>query len=168
MVLSICLGEYVVGDNKCVQCDNTEENWLCLSCHSIHCGRFVRGHAKQHYLDTGHCVAAGFSDLSFWCYQCNSYLHHLAMKQLYEFYRDLHQMKFGEIASIEVVEFNSSSSMTSTINNNTGSESTTMHTIKEEGEEGLHDDNDNNIASLSLSSPDINSNNNNVIPEDHR
>ena len=91
-------------DNKCVDCDNAEENWLCLSCHTVHCGRFASAHARKHVTASGHLIACGLADLSFWCYQCDSYLHHLTIEPVYHFYRTLHVMKFGEEA-VEVMEF---------------------------------------------------------------
>ena len=31
--------EHVSVTAKCVECGEAEENWLCLSCHTIHCSR---------------------------------------------------------------------------------------------------------------------------------
>jgi hypothetical protein len=53
-------------DTCCSQCPNRRENWYCLQCHVAFCGRFAQGHMLAHYEATGHCVAAGFDDLSFW------------------------------------------------------------------------------------------------------
>jgi hypothetical protein len=66
----------------------------------------------KHSTSTGHVVAAGFGDLSFWsvschssfrhermsnrCYACDSYLHHLSMRPIWEAYRQLHVIKFNE------------------------------------------------------------------------
>ena len=91
-------------DNKCAECDNCEENWLCLKCHTVHCGRFASSHARKHAASSTHHIACGLADLSFWCYQCDSYLHHLSIKPVYEMYRTLHVLKFGEEA-VEVQEF---------------------------------------------------------------
>ena len=91
-------------DNTCAECDNREENWLCLSCHSVHCGRFASSHARKHAAATGHLIACGLADLSFWCYRCDSYLHHLSMQPVYLAYRTLHQLKFGE-ETVDVLEF---------------------------------------------------------------
>ena len=91
-------------DNQCADCANKEENWLCLSCHTVHCGRFASAHSRKHSAASGHLVACGLTDLSFWCYACNSYLHHLSMRPVYLVYSTLHLMKFGEEA-VEVTEF---------------------------------------------------------------
>lgn len=29
-------------------CGTKEQNWLCLQCGAVNCGRYVNGHAKQH------------------------------------------------------------------------------------------------------------------------
>ena len=50
----------------CARCPHAEENWLCLACQQVFCGRFAQGHMLQHFQDTGHCVAAGLADISFW------------------------------------------------------------------------------------------------------
>ena len=26
---------------KCTSCENAKENWVCLKCHDVYCGRFV-------------------------------------------------------------------------------------------------------------------------------
>jgi hypothetical protein len=46
----------------------------------------------------------GMGDLSFWCYDCDSYLHHLTMEKVYAMYATLHWLKFGE-ETVEVTEF---------------------------------------------------------------
>lgn len=50
----------------------------------------------EHNAETGHLIAAGFEDLSFWCYGCNSYLNHLSIKPVYDSYCVLHKDKFGD------------------------------------------------------------------------
>lgn len=77
-------------------CDNTTENWACLTCKKVLCGRFAKGHMVKHNKETGHKVAVGIGDLSFWCYGCRSYLHHLAIRPIYDIYGVFHLAKFGE------------------------------------------------------------------------
>lgn len=40
------------------------------------CHRYVKGHMKQHYSETNHCIAISFADLSLWCFECESYIDH--------------------------------------------------------------------------------------------
>jgi NAD-dependent SIR2 family protein deacetylase len=61
--------------SPCVKCNDKSENWMCLSCNSILCSRFVSGHMAEHFEETQHPIAFSFTDASFWCYLCDSYLH---------------------------------------------------------------------------------------------
>ena len=56
----------------CLTCQNVGENWLCLICSEIHCSRYVNAHMVRHGENTGHAVTLSFSDLSVWCYTCDS------------------------------------------------------------------------------------------------
>lgn len=55
---------------------------MCLSCGATLCSRFVNCHMEDHWLSTiheessRHCIALSLSDLSCWCYECNSYIKH--------------------------------------------------------------------------------------------
>jgi hypothetical protein len=40
------------------------------------CGRYVNSHAATHSADSGHLIGLSFSDLSVWCYGCDSYIKH--------------------------------------------------------------------------------------------
>ncbi len=59
---------------KCAKCSHTKENWYCLACSQVFCGRYVNGHMAEHFKESGHGVALSFADLSFWCYFCDSYI----------------------------------------------------------------------------------------------
>jgi histone deacetylase 6 len=60
----------------CGICANVGENMQCLTCFSVFCGRHVNGHMLIHHEESGHPMVVGFADLTFWCYPCESYLHH--------------------------------------------------------------------------------------------
>jgi len=89
---------------KCCACEANEEVWMCLSCHFIGCGRHAQGHMAMHVEETGHPIALGFDDLSFWCYQCDSYLHHLLMGRIFEVYSQMCEIKFGERPAPELFQ----------------------------------------------------------------
>jgi NAD-dependent SIR2 family protein deacetylase len=82
------------------ECDETKENYLCLKCHKVFCGRWKNAHMIQHEELLGeshhHSIACGLSDLSFWCYECDSYLNHEKILEIWQVYAQLHQAKFGE------------------------------------------------------------------------
>lgn len=60
--------------NKCNDCNEIVENWICLGCNKLYCGRYVNKHMLQHYNSTNHSIAISMLDLSLWCYSCNSYV----------------------------------------------------------------------------------------------
>jgi len=82
-------------DSKCGKCDNTKENWICLQCHKVLCGRFAKAHMVAHNTESGHQVVLGTGDLSFWCYSCESYLDAAKIPQLYQIYNKYHEDSFG-------------------------------------------------------------------------
>ena len=68
----------------CSGCPCADENWICSTCFSIGCSRYVNSHAEEHFYGTAfsddssppHCLALSRSDLSVWCYQCGVYIKH--------------------------------------------------------------------------------------------
>jgi uncharacterized UBP type Zn finger protein len=59
---------------QCKECEDQSENWLCLVCKEVHCSRYVKGHMAEHNSSTNHVIGLSFSDGSFWCYSCDSYI----------------------------------------------------------------------------------------------
>ena len=59
----------------CEVCQTPRENWVCLTCHRVLCGRYINQHMVQHNEETGHSIALSFADLSVWCFPCDSYVH---------------------------------------------------------------------------------------------
>ena len=85
----------------CQTCGEAEENWLCLTCNSLLCGRMKNQHMLQHAEaslfanfdnPTEHILCASLMDLSFWCYACNSYV---TSPVLTPIFNELHLVKFG-------------------------------------------------------------------------
>jgi uncharacterized UBP type Zn finger protein len=87
------------------------ENWICLECNATRCSRYVNGHCKCHWLYTrdkvrqenpgkkvdenswvGHCIAVSVTDLSVWCYECDTYIRHPLLKPITN---HLELLKFG-------------------------------------------------------------------------
>lgn len=87
----------------CSDCGSDAENWICLTCYQVSppytppalpvfrmwslshlshpllqvcCGRYVNEHMVTHGTVSEHPVVLSFSDLSVWCYLCESYVHH--------------------------------------------------------------------------------------------
>jgi len=61
-------------NNKCSVCNDSSENWYCLTCGGVFCSRYVKSHGLEHYNQTGHAILMSFSDLSSWCYLCDYYI----------------------------------------------------------------------------------------------
>ncbi|XP_067408489.1 histone deacetylase 6 [Emydura macquarii macquarii] len=60
----------------CEACGSQAENWVCLACYQVLCGRYVNQHMLAHGSLSGHPLVLSYSDLSVWCYACQSYVHH--------------------------------------------------------------------------------------------
>ncbi|CAM4691602.1 unnamed protein product [Lepidochelys olivacea] len=76
----------------CEECGSRGENWVCLACYRVLCGRYINQHMLAHGSLSGHPLVLSYADLSVWCYACQSYVHHptlLPAKAL------AHRMKFG-------------------------------------------------------------------------
>ncbi|XP_052850338.1 histone deacetylase 6 isoform X2 [Drosophila gunungcola] len=79
--------------DACSVCRTKVENWVCLSCQTVACGRFMNEHMALHSLEMQHPLAMSIGDLSVWCYGCSSYVDH---PRLYAFLNPLHVAKFQE------------------------------------------------------------------------
>ncbi|XP_077844039.1 protein deacetylase HDAC6 isoform X8 [Macaca mulatta] len=77
----------------CGDCGTIQENWVCLSCYQVYCGRYINGHMLQHHENSGHPLVLSYIDLSTWCYYCQAYVHHQALLDVKNI---AHQNKFGE------------------------------------------------------------------------
>jgi len=80
--------------NKCSQCNDGRENWVCLHCGTTNCSRYIAGHGAAHHEQTQHAISVSFSDLSVWCYLCESYI---VSRALLPSLGALHQAKFGHV-----------------------------------------------------------------------
>merc|ERR1712227_939881 len=74
-------------DACCQTCETMDEIWICMSCGGSFCGRFINRHMVDHSIEKMHLVALSLSDLSFWCYVCDSYIIHTNAK-LFPAYND--------------------------------------------------------------------------------
>jgi len=78
---------------ECADCGNVGDNWVCLSCYKVMCGRFVKEHMVGHSKESGHQLAMSFADLSIWCYACESYVRN---EKLFEAFAAAYKDKFNE------------------------------------------------------------------------
>jgi len=78
---------------NCHVCNDASENWICLHCGKISCSRYVQGHAASHNAESDHAISVSFSDLSVWCYKCDSYIKDPVFADLLW---KIHDVKFTE------------------------------------------------------------------------
>lgn len=51
--------------------------WICIICGHIGCGRYVEGHAYDHFRETQHTYAMQLTDNQVWDYVGDNYVHRL-------------------------------------------------------------------------------------------
>ncbi|KPJ10234.1 Histone deacetylase 6 [Papilio machaon] len=78
---------------KCVDCEEKNENWVCLHCYITACGRSINGHMQAHHRATQHPLVLSLLDLSVWCNICDAYVDN---PLLYDAKNNAHKCKFGE------------------------------------------------------------------------
>lgn len=66
------------GDGSCDSDSKSNDSlWICLICGHIGCGRYVEGHAYQHYCETQHTFAMQLGNNRVWDYAGDNYVHRL-------------------------------------------------------------------------------------------
>jgi BRCA1-associated protein len=61
----------------CTVCDSTTDLWICLICGSVGCGRYTKGHAKEHWKDSAHNFALEIETQHVWDYAEETWVHRL-------------------------------------------------------------------------------------------
>eukprot|EP01022_Parablepharisma_sp_SALTPOND_P014836 TRINITY_DN205_c1_g3_i1.p1 TRINITY_DN205_c1_g3~~TRINITY_DN205_c1_g3_i1.p1 ORF type:complete len:469 (+),score=40.39 TRINITY_DN205_c1_g3_i1:1810-3216(+) len=87
-------------DDPCYECGEKEENWVCLTCAKVGCSRYKNDHMRPHCEKEKHCIALSFSDMSFWCYECDSYI---TSNVLGPVQKKFQTKKFGELPTTEAL-----------------------------------------------------------------
>ncbi|XP_063830272.1 ubiquitin carboxyl-terminal hydrolase 3-like [Ostrinia nubilalis] len=59
---------------SCSECGVKDQNWLCLQCGVVNCGRYVNGHAKLHAESQDHQMCLSCDVYSVYCYKCDDYV----------------------------------------------------------------------------------------------
>lgn len=89
-VSNICPSSF---KDPCQKCGDEKENWICLMCAAVCCSRYVNGHQVDHHSSNHHPLALSYSDLSVWCFDCDSYVDN---ELLFNMKNQAHKEKFGE------------------------------------------------------------------------
>ncbi|KAG6414959.1 hypothetical protein SASPL_122357 [Salvia splendens] len=99
----VMVGDKMMG-NIFKRCQHPNENWLCLCCKDVLCSRFVNKHMLEHYQQTNHNLALSYSDLSVWCFSCDTYLNAQVMQPLHAAYETAYILKFGSAPPYRAIE----------------------------------------------------------------
>ncbi|XP_001946888.1 BRCA1-associated protein isoform X1 [Acyrthosiphon pisum] len=70
-----------IPDNQCQECHSSESLWICLICGYVGCGRYVQGHAYNHYLETSHCYSMNLGNNRVWDYVGDNFVHRLVQNK---------------------------------------------------------------------------------------
>lgn len=62
---------------RCLDCKAKGNLWCCLVCGNLGCGRYLSGHAKEHYLKSGHSFSLDLESQGIWDYQNERFVHRL-------------------------------------------------------------------------------------------
>ncbi|WVN90047.1 uncharacterized protein L203_105282 [Cryptococcus depauperatus CBS 7841] len=64
---------------KCSICSITDNNWICVVCGVVGCGRYEpgKGHARKHWEESGHALAMELETQRVWDYKGDNYVHRL-------------------------------------------------------------------------------------------
>eukprot|EP00299_Pterocystis_sp_00344_P014778 c7338_g1_i3.p1 GENE.c7338_g1_i3~~c7338_g1_i3.p1 ORF type:complete len:429 (-),score=79.51 c7338_g1_i3:16-1302(-) len=63
--------------SECQQCGVTEDLWMCLICGYIGCGRYLSGHAIDHFNEANHTYAMDLVSQRVWDYAGDEWVHRL-------------------------------------------------------------------------------------------
>lgn len=65
-------------ENKCMDCSYDGDSlWMCIICGYVACGRYINGHAYDHFTRTQHTYAMQLTDNQVWDYAGDNYVHRL-------------------------------------------------------------------------------------------
>ena len=65
-------------ENKCMDCSYDGDSlWMCIICGYVACGRYINGHAYDHFKQTQHTYAMQLTDNQVWDYAGDNYVHRL-------------------------------------------------------------------------------------------
>jgi len=67
----------IAHDQVCMDCQSTDDLWICLVCGYVGCGRYAGGHAHAHFLDTEHCYSMQLGHNRVWDYVGDNFVHRL-------------------------------------------------------------------------------------------
>jgi len=67
----------LVAEQRCSECQSSEDLWICLVCGYVGCGRYVGGHSHAHFLETEHSYTMELDKNRVWDYVGDNFVHRL-------------------------------------------------------------------------------------------
>lgn len=67
----------LVADQRCSDCGQSTDLWICLICGNIGCGRYAEAHAYRHFESTSHTFCLQIGGERVWDYAGDNYVHRL-------------------------------------------------------------------------------------------
>ncbi|CAJ0931444.1 unnamed protein product, partial [Mesorhabditis belari] len=67
----------LVADQRCSDCGQSTDLWICLICGNIGCGRYAEAHAYRHFEATSHTFCLQVGGERVWDYVGDNYVHRL-------------------------------------------------------------------------------------------
>ena len=71
----------VVAEQRCSDCQSSEDLWICLVCGYVGCGRYVGGHSHAHFAQTQHCYTMELGANRVWDYVGDNFVHRLVQTE---------------------------------------------------------------------------------------
>ena len=69
------------GEASCPECSEKEDNWICMICGAIGCGRYKNADAYKHYLQTKHFLSLDLQTFRIWNYKQDCFSHKVLGKE---------------------------------------------------------------------------------------
>lgn len=87
---------------QCSVCRSKRNLWMCIHCGILNCGRDVKGHAAEHYLEREHIISIDCHQMSIYCYICDDFVvnedNYKYFKRLRRILQSTHKKKIAVLA----------------------------------------------------------------------
>ncbi|XP_058061232.1 ubiquitin carboxyl-terminal hydrolase 3-like [Anopheles bellator] len=113
---------------KCSECSINKDNWMCLQCGVVLCGRYDNGHALKHSNgNRNHNICMNTANQSVYCYKCDEFVINdtveNALDEIRQELKDGDQMDTISETSSTLEEISSSKSIQETASTSSSSDS---------------------------------------------
>lgn len=86
---------------ECSVCRSCQNTWMCVHCGILNCGRYVNGHAIQHFQhQQHHIISIDCKELSIFCYICDDFV---SNEKCYKHFQKLRRVLQGNQSRISFI-----------------------------------------------------------------